>query len=297
MRTTPLDTHIPGAQAGLIAVRSEAGGEAELAVETLGSGPAFLLVHGFPHTRAIWRTVAPLLAAAGRRVIVPDLRGLGDSSRTESGFDAIDLASDLAGVLDAFDEPTADVVALDVGVLPAFALAASRPSRVRTLTLIEALIGRLPGAEQFLSGGAPWWAGFHAAPGGLAEQVLAGNEERYVRFFLDGGTTTDFPEDLAQIIARSYVGIDSLRAAFEHYRATRANARWAAAFAATDRLRMPVLAIGGNTVGDATARQLRPITDNLTSEVLPGVGHIVPVDAPAELVALLTAHVSHTMKS
>ncbi|MEO7124118.1 MAG: alpha/beta hydrolase [Lacisediminihabitans sp.] len=292
MRTTPLTSHIPGATVSLITVRSEAGGDAGLAVEALGDGPAVLLVHGFPHTRAIWRTVAPLLAAAGRRIIVPDLRGLGDSTRTQGGYEAIDLAADLTGVLDALGEPTADVVGIDLGVAPVFALTASQPARVRSMTLIEAMIGKLSGAEGFLAGGAPWWFGLHAAPGGLAEQVLAGNEERYVRFFLDGGTTTDFPDELARIIARAYEGLDSLRAAFEHYRAIPENAKWAAAFASTERLQMPVLAIGGGTVGDTTAKQLQPFTDNLTSHVLRGVGHIVPIDAPAKLAALLSSHFS-----
>ena len=51
-----------------------------------GSGPALLLVHGWPETRRIWwRNVEPL-AAAGFRVIVPDLRGFGDSEPGPDGF-------------------------------------------------------------------------------------------------------------------------------------------------------------------------------------------------------------------
>ena len=44
-----------------------------------GEGPPLLLLHGYPQTRAMWHRLAPQLAAAGRTVIVPDLRGYGQS--------------------------------------------------------------------------------------------------------------------------------------------------------------------------------------------------------------------------
>lgn len=106
-------------------------------------------MHGFPHARAISRTVEPLLAASRDRVIVPDRRGLGDRSRTKSGYRAIDLATVLARLFETFDEPTADVVGIILGVAPAFGLAALKPDMVRSLALNEAVIGGLPGAEEF----------------------------------------------------------------------------------------------------------------------------------------------------
>jgi pimeloyl-ACP methyl ester carboxylesterase len=53
------------------------------------------------------------------------------------------------------------------------------------------------------------------------------------------------------------------------------------------RLRMPTLAIGGQGVGTATARQLAPVSDDLESDVIPSSGHIVPLDSPRELLARL----------
>src|SRR5258707_8733066 len=50
-------------------------------VVDFGTGPAVLLLHGFPDSRFLWRYQLPALAAAGFRVIAPDLRGFGDAPR------------------------------------------------------------------------------------------------------------------------------------------------------------------------------------------------------------------------
>ena len=63
-----------------MAVREVTGdGGVSLAVDVVGDGPPVLLVHGFPDSRALWRNQVGPLAEAGRRVIVPDLRGFGES--------------------------------------------------------------------------------------------------------------------------------------------------------------------------------------------------------------------------
>ncbi|MGW4587354.1 alpha/beta fold hydrolase [Amycolatopsis thermoflava] len=53
------------------------------------------------------------------------------------------------------------------------------------------------------------------------------------------------------------------------------------------RLTVPTLAVGAHPVGDALARQLRPVTDDLTSRLIPDCGHIIPLDRPAELLSVL----------
>ncbi|MFE2103846.1 hypothetical protein ACFW9W_43995, partial [Streptomyces sp. NPDC059468] len=60
MRRTMLIAYLADAQARYISVN-----DVRLAVEVAGEGPAVLPLHGFPHTRAIWSEVAPLLTAAG----------------------------------------------------------------------------------------------------------------------------------------------------------------------------------------------------------------------------------------
>ncbi|KZM72843.1 alpha/beta fold hydrolase [Nocardia terpenica] len=258
----------------------------QLRVATAGRGPAVLLLHGFPHTWQLWRPVIDHLAER-YRVIAPDLRGLGGSTRAADGYDAENQAADIAGLLDALDIPSAAVVAIDASVAPAFLFALHHLDRVRRLVLMEAALGALPGAEDFLAAGPPWWFGFHAVPG-LADTVLAGHESAYIDWFLDIGTLgRGVPRPIRDAFVAAYTGTEALRSAFGHYRAMSVTADQIRRAVATARLTMPTLAVGAHPVGGALERQLRPIADDLTGHVLTDCGHIIPLDGTAPLLALL----------
>ncbi|WP_340688640.1 alpha/beta hydrolase [Amycolatopsis coloradensis] len=252
-----------------------------------GSGPAVLLLHGFPHTWRLWsEIIGPL--AEHHRVITPDLRGLGDSTRAVDGYDASTLATDAEGILDVLGETEADVVAIDAGTPVAFLLALRRPDLVRRLVVMESLVGSLPGAEDFLAGGPPWWFGFHAVPG-LAEKVLIGHEAEYIGWFLAAGTLgRGVPPGIRDAFVDAYAGQDALRCAFSYYRALPVTARQIGEAVAGSRLTMPTMAIGAHPVGRALERQLRPVADDLTGHLIEDCGHIIPLDRPAELLRLLT---------
>nr|WP_245757663.1 alpha/beta hydrolase [Amycolatopsis xylanica] len=256
-------------------------------VAVAGAGPAVVLLHGFPHTWQVWsEIIGPL--SEHYRVIAPDLRGFGASTRAPDGYDAATLSADLAGILDALAEPTAAVVAIDAGVQVAALLALRRPGRIRRLVLMEAVLGSLPGAEEFLAAGPPWWFGFHAVPG-LAETVLTDHEASYIDWFLTAGTLgRGLPPDIRDAFVNAYTGTDALRCAFAFYRALPTTALQIGAAVADNRLTMPTLAIGAHPVGAALEQQLRPITDDLTAHVIPDCGHIIPLDRPRELLDLLT---------
>ncbi|MFJ2959159.1 alpha/beta fold hydrolase [Streptomyces sp. NPDC087270] len=265
--------------------RVEAGG-VELHVATAGQGPAVLLLHGFPHTWQLWTDVIGELAH-DHRVIAPDLRGLGASGPATGGYDAGTLAADAEALLAALGETSAAVVGIDAGTPPAFLLAMRRPDLVSRLVVMESLLGTLPGAEDFLAGGAPWWFGFHAVPG-LAEDVLTGHEARYIDWFLDAGTLGEgLRPDLRDAFVSAYTGTDALRRAFSYYRAMPAGARQIERAAATGRLTVPTMAIGAHPVGAALERQLRPITDDLVGHVLEDCGHIIPLHRPEALLGLI----------
>ncbi|EOD66639.1 hydrolase [Amycolatopsis vancoresmycina DSM 44592] len=256
----------------------------EINVAVAGAGPALLLLHGFPHTWRLWTAVI-LHLARHHRVIAPDLRGLGASTRAAGGYDAGTLAADAEALLDALGEPVATVAGIDAGAAPAFLLAMRRPGRVRRLVLMEAQLGQLPGG--FAT--PPWWFGFHAVPG-LAETVLAGHEADYLGWFLDAGTRgRGVPPAIRDHFTAAYTGREALRCAFEHYRAMPETAAQIAAATAAGRLTVPTVAIGAQPVGDALARQLRPVTDDLTAHLVEDCGHIIPLDRPEALLPLLTA--------
>ncbi|MEV0747535.1 alpha/beta hydrolase (plasmid) [Streptomyces sp. NBC_00184] len=263
----------------------------ELDVAIAGDGPAVLLLHGFPHTWQLWSGIMGRLSGQ-YRVIAPDLRGFGASERAVDGYDAGTLAADAEGLLDALGETSAAVVGIDAGASPATMLALRRPGLVRRLVVMEALLGRLPGAESAFAGGAPWWFGFHDVPG-LAETVLAGNEAPYIEWFLDSGTLgRGVPEDIRAAFVHAYTGSETLRCAFSYYRALPTSAQQFQDAVATARLTMPTMAIGSHPVGTALERQLRPITDDLTGHHLQDCGHIIPLDRPHDLLALLAPFLS-----
>jgi pimeloyl-ACP methyl ester carboxylesterase len=258
----------------------------EVNVAVSGSGPALLLLHGFPHTWRLWSSVMGPLSER-YRVIAPDLRGLGDSSRATDGYDGENLAVDAEQLLAALEVDSATVVGIDAGVAPAFFLALRQPDLVRQVVLMEAVLGRLPGAEDFLAAGAPWWFGFHAVPG-LPETVLAGHEAEYVDWFLAAGTQgRGIPAGVRDAFVAAYTGTEALRCAFEHYRAMPATARQIEAATASRRLTVPVLAIGAQPVGPSLYRQLRNVADDVTGRDIAECGHIIPLDRPEAFLALL----------
>jgi pimeloyl-ACP methyl ester carboxylesterase len=265
----------------------------ELNVALHGEGPAVLLLHGFPHTWQLWtRVMGPL--AEHHRVIAPDMRGAGASTRAADGYDAGTLASDAEALLDVLGVGSAAVVGIDAGTPPAFLLAMRRPDLVRRLVVMESLLGGLPGAEEFLAHGAPWWFGFHAVPG-LAETVLTGHEDRYVDWFLANGSLGEgIDTAVRDAFVRAHTGTDALRCAFSSYRALPTSSEQIGEAVAGGRLTVPTMAVGAHPVGRALERQLRPVTDHLVGHVIEDCGHIIPLHRPDELLRLLepflTAH-------
>ncbi|MCA1223475.1 alpha/beta fold hydrolase [Streptomyces sp. 8L] len=269
-----------------VELRRVTAGGIGLNVATAGEGPALLLLHGFPHTWRLWSEVIGELAVR-HRVIAPDLRGLGASERTADGYDAGTVSADAEALLEALGVTSAAVVAIDAGTPPAFLLAMRRPDLVSRLVVMESLLGTLPGAEDFLAGGPPWWFGFHSVPG-LAESVLAGHEARYVDWFLDSGTLGQgLRPDVRAAFVSAYTGTEALRCAFSYYRALPTSARQIQEAVETRRLTVPAMAIGAHPVGTALQRQLRPVADDLVGHVIEDCGHLVPLHRPEALLALL----------
>lgn len=99
---------------------------------TTGQGPAVLLLHGFPDTHVVWRKQVPVLAAAGFRVLAPDLRGYGRSDAPGGVFDyTMDkLRGDVLGLLDALHIDKVFLVGHDWGGIIGWQVATLAPERV-----------------------------------------------------------------------------------------------------------------------------------------------------------------------
>ncbi len=102
--------------------------------EGAGDGTPVLLLHGVPETSSAWRQIQPALAA-GRRVLAPDLPGLGGSSYS-GPYDVPSVVAQIVALLDAeLPGQRVDVVGHDWGTSIALGLAGAHPDRVRRLAV------------------------------------------------------------------------------------------------------------------------------------------------------------------
>jgi pimeloyl-ACP methyl ester carboxylesterase len=104
-----------------------------------GSGPVILLLHGFPDTHAVWRKQIDVLAAAGYRVVAPDLRGYGRTEAPQSvaAYTLDKLRADVLALLDVLHIDRVDLVGHDWGGIIAWQIAALAPRRVRRLAVLS----------------------------------------------------------------------------------------------------------------------------------------------------------------
>ena len=131
--------------------------------------PLVLFLHGFPEFWWAWRHQLPALADAGYRAAAMDMRGYGGSDKTPRGYDPVNLADDVAGVIRALGAEQAVVVGHGWGGLAAWSLAVVHPTLVRGLVPVAAphpLRLRAPGsvtgaqlqrAGHLLAFQAPWF--------------------------------------------------------------------------------------------------------------------------------------------
>jgi hypothetical protein len=109
-----------------------------------------------------------------------------------------------------------------------------------------------------------------------------------VDWFLAAGTRgRGIPSEIRDAFVAAYTGTESLRCAFEHYRAMPTTARQLEAATTGSRLATPTLAIGAHPVGPALYHQLRPVADDVTRLDIAESGHIIPLDRPAVLLTAL----------
>ncbi|MFZ3565602.1 alpha/beta fold hydrolase [Streptomyces sp. BH097] len=97
--------------------------------------PLVVLCHGFPELAFSWRHQVLALGAAGYRVLAPDMRGFGGSSRPDDvdAYDTLTVCADLVGLLDAVDADDAVFVGHDWGAQVVWQMALAHPERVRAV--------------------------------------------------------------------------------------------------------------------------------------------------------------------
>jgi pimeloyl-ACP methyl ester carboxylesterase len=270
-------------------------GEVRMHYVAAGAGDPVVLLHGWPQTWYCWRKIIPRLAPH-HLVIAPDLRGLGDSSGPDTGYDKRTLAEDVRRLVqDELGLRRFHLVGHDWGGVTAYSLAAHRPDAVATLTVIDVTIPTAASTGTDISqGGRRWHHAFHRTPD-LPEALVAGREEIYLGWFYRtfGHRPDALTAEEIQEYLRTYTRPSALRAGFELYRAHARDAADNAAVAARGPLRMPVLAVGGASGwgrGHEVATSLRTLALDVREVIVEDAGHWIAEEQPDDLADHLTAH-------
>ena len=250
---------------------------------TGGSGPAAVLLHGWPYTWALWRKLMPLLTEAGYTVIAPDLRGLGDSAKTESGYSKTNVAQDVHELVMHLGHREINLVGTDIGTMVAYAYAASYPDQVRRLVLSESVLPGF-GLEELMNPatGGYWHFGFHMQVD-VATMLTEGKEAAYLLPTMTMmSASAEAAETAKNIYLPHYLAAGGMRAGFRHCETLLDDGQENRA-RFKSKLTMPVLVLNGDrglppTQPLAGAQQ---VAAQVEADVVPNSGHTYAEDNPA----------------
>ena len=265
---------------------------------TAGEGEPLVLLHGWPQTWYEWREVMPALAKKFR-IIAPDLRGLGDTSRPQVGYDSATIANDVWELVnDKLGYPQFFLAGHDWGGPVAFSLAAHHRDAVRRLAIIDVSIPG-DGAANISQGGKRWHHGFHQTLD-MPERLIEGREDIYLGWFYEnyGARHDAIAPDAVKEYLRVYTQAGALRSGFEYYRNIPTDIEQNEVLLKRDgKLAMPVLALGG---AGGWGRRMEVLEScqrvalDVRGGVVEGAGHWIPEEQPEEVARLLLAFFAST---
>ena len=214
----------PGFEQKQITVPSD-DGPIDIACLVGGNGPALLLLHGFPQTKAIWHQVAPQLAKS-YTVVVSDLRGYGASSKPHgkvdhSTYSKRSMAKDQHALMNALGHQQFFVLGHDRGARVSHRLAMDFPQSVKKLMLLDispTLTMYENTSMAFAKGYWHWF--FLIQPEPVPETMIGANPEYWLKNHMGrhAGTGIFSPERWAEYLA-GVSNPQSMHAMCEDYRA------------------------------------------------------------------------------
>jgi pimeloyl-ACP methyl ester carboxylesterase len=258
-----------------------------------GTGPAVVLLHGFPEDSSAYRAIVPELA---RRftVVAPDLRGVGASAPARDGYAFDNLAEDIHRLMQELALEPAFVVGHDIGGIVAYTLARTRPAAVRGVMLLEAPVPGLEPWGELRCSPDMWHMAFFQSKA-LPELLLAGREAVLVRAFVNGGLEQGggVSEDVIARYAQAYAAPERLHAGLAFYRALPESERLNAA--RREPSAVPMVIVGSERgfaqLLPALARALGEHGwSRVTSEVVADSGHYLLDERPQSVVQLIERH-------
>jgi pimeloyl-ACP methyl ester carboxylesterase len=260
-----------------------------LAYDRDGEGPAVVLLHGWPGDRTDYRLLAPLLVEQGCEVVVPDLRGFGESDRVSADPSQYGAAAQARSVVALVEELGLDLPVLagyDVGSRIAQSIARSRPDLVEGLVIAPPLpgIGKRVFSEHAQA--EFWYQAFHRLP--LVEELVDGKPDAvraYLTHFWTHWSGPDFRPELDHLV-EAYSRPGAFTASLNWYRAGAGSVAVSARETAPpsyDRIAVPTVVVWPEH-DPLFPRTWSDRVDDFFSDVrvrpVDGVGHYAPLEYP-----------------
>ncbi|NBD23099.1 alpha/beta fold hydrolase [Paenibacillus sp. T1] len=261
-----------------------------------GKGEPLVLLPGWPQTWWSYHKIMPALATRFH-VIAVDLRGMGGTSRPQSGYDKKMMAKDIKALVDKLGLKQVNIAGHDIGSMVAYSFAANYPSAVKKLAMLDVphpceafkLVSILPSDNAFTKPNPiyfTWWDAFNSVPD-LPQQLLEGRfylMQNWVMDYLSINPTRIDAFDRS-VYAQAYDSRDAIRASNAWFQAWNQDIKDLTAY---PLLTMPVLGLA-STFYD----MLNPFLASRASDVkmvkLNNVGHFFPDEDPEATINNLMA--------
>lgn len=256
------------------------------------SGPSgaevIVLLHGFPANRHCWDAVTPGLVGHGFRVLVPDQRGYSPGARPPRRRDyrMPELVADVVALIDAAGAQRVHLVGHDWGGAVGWAFASTHPERLHTFTSLAtphptAVTRAFVRSRQLLQS---WYMLAFQLPA-LPERAFQPPLQGFLRRQL---VASGLPAETAERYLGPLADTSAARAALNWYRAMPLSRPL------TGRIQVPTLyayPTGDVALGRTAADLTRDyVAGPYRYEVLEGVSHWIPEEAPETVVSLVAAH-------
>jgi pimeloyl-ACP methyl ester carboxylesterase len=267
-------------------------GEVRLHAVVGGRGPGLLMVHGWPQTWYQWRLLMPTLAQ-DFTVVAVDQRGMGLSDKPEAGYDTGTLANDMVALMDTLGHRRFALVGCDTGLLISYAVAADHPERVARLVVGEAPLPGVSAPTPLILPDAVkdrlWHIPFNQLDT-TNERLVEGREDIFIGAEYDASAgTAKLPDAVVRYYVEMVSNPESLHGSFQLYRQFGTTAMQNEQ-RKTERLTMPVLAIGGaQSSGAMVEDTMRLVADDVQGLVIPDCGHWVAEQAPEAMLTAISA--------
>lgn len=257
-----------------------------------GGGPPIVLLHGFPQTARSWDRVTPILQRAGHRTITIDQRGYAPDNRPRRRRDYRlgALTGDIAALIAAIGAEQVHLVGHDWGAAVAWALAARRPDLVATLTSVSVPHPGALARAMFSSGQAlrSYYMLLFQLPY-LPERFAVGRPARFAAAL----RRTGMDEAMVEDVRRDLVDTGALTGGLHWYRAM--------ALSKPGALTAPVTVPTTHVWSDGDIALTRRSADlaqryvrgaDYRLEVLTGVSHWIPEQAPEALARIILERIA-----